>query len=166
MGKLLILGAGQHGRVVKEIAELGGQFEEIAFLDDKSPLAIGKLEEYLKYKEEYQSAHVAFGNAKLRREWIKKLMEAGFELPVIAHPTAIISESAQIGPAVVMGAYTVVNRESVVGCGTILAVGAKVDHNVSIGKYCHMDCGAIVECNAVVPNTVKVEAGGIFRRDS
>ena len=166
MGKLLILGAGQHGRVVKEIATLSGQFEEIAFLDDKSSLAIGKLEDYLKYKDEYQSAHVAFGNSNLRREWLKKLKGAGFDLPVIAHPTAVISESAQVDSAVVIGACVVVNTESAVGFGTILGTGAKVDHNVSIGKYCHIDCGAIVECNAIVPNMVKVEAGGIFRRDS
>lgn len=166
MGKLLILGAGQHGRVVRELAEIGGQFEQIDFLDDKSALAIGMLNDYMKYKEEYQSAHVAFGNAKLRREWTKKLIEAGFELPWIAHPTAFISKSATVGAAVVVGPYVVINTESVVGCGTILSAGAKVDHNVSIGKYCHIDCGAIVECNAVVPDTVKVDAGSVFRRDS
>lgn len=166
MGNLLILGAGQHGRVVRELVKLSGQFEQIDFLDDKSELAIDVLSAYSKYKEQYQSAHVAFGNAKLRREWLTKLENAGFDLPLIAHPTAVISESAKVGHAVVLGAFTVVNTESVVGSGTILSTGAKVDHNASVGKYCHIDCGAIVECNAVVPDMVKVEAGSIFRRDS
>ena len=166
MGNLLILGAGQHGRVVKELALLSGKFEQINFLDDKSELAIGVLADYTKYKEQYPAAHVAFGNAKLRREWINKLIEVGYELPVIAHPTAVISKSAKVEDAVVMGAFSVVNTEAVVKCGTILSAGAKVDHNASVGRYCHVDCGAIVECNAIVPDTVKIEAGSIFRRDS
>lgn len=166
MGGLLILGAGQHGRVVKELAELTGQYEQIDFLDDKSEFAIGTLSDYLKYRERYEAAHVAFGNPKLRKEWIDKLSAAGYELPVIAHPTAVVSKSASIGQAVVIGPFAVVNTESVVNCGTILSAGAKIDHNASIGEYCHVDCGAIVECNAIVPDGIKIEAGNVFRRDS
>ena len=39
---LLIIGAGEYGQVIKEIAELNG-FEKIEFLDDKNPIAIGKI---------------------------------------------------------------------------------------------------------------------------
>ena len=57
--KLLILGAGMFGMVVKEIAEEMGTFEQISFLDDTFgnvwPMCdsrnnhIGKLEDYLKF---------------------------------------------------------------------------------------------------------------------
>lgn len=43
MEKLVILGAGQYGFVVKEVAETMCCFIEIDFLDDYSEIAIGKL---------------------------------------------------------------------------------------------------------------------------
>ena len=43
---LLILGAGGHGRVVKETAVAMGNFDRVDFLDDHSELAIGKCEDY------------------------------------------------------------------------------------------------------------------------
>ena len=50
---LLILGAGQYGRVVKETAEAMGCFGKISFLDDNSPLALGKLDEYSRFAGKY-----------------------------------------------------------------------------------------------------------------
>ena len=165
MKNLLILGAGQHGRVVKEIAELSGVFEKIDFLDDNADFAIGKLSDYEQYVGQYEAAHVAFGNPNLRKEWVERLAIAGYELPVICHPTAVISKSACIEDAVVIGPFVVVNTESVIKKGTILSAGAKVDHNACVGAYCHVDCGAVVECNANVPDTVKLVAGTVHRRD-
>lgn len=43
---LLILGAGQYGMVAKEVAESMNCFDKIDFLDDKNPIAVGKLCEY------------------------------------------------------------------------------------------------------------------------
>lgn len=42
---LLILGAGEFGHVVKEIAEDIGIFDKIDFLDDFNPLAIGRFDD-------------------------------------------------------------------------------------------------------------------------
>lgn len=75
---LLILGAGGHGRVVKETALSIGrnEFQNIAFLDDNNPDAIGKLNEYHSFVKEYQYAFVAIGDPTLREEWFQKLTEA------------------------------------------------------------------------------------------
>ena len=42
--KLLVIGAGGYGRLAKEIAILNG-YEIVDFLDDNSPLAVGKVDE-------------------------------------------------------------------------------------------------------------------------
>ena len=52
MENLLILGAGQHGRVAKEIAETMDCYSKIDFLDDLAECAIGKLSEYKNFKTE------------------------------------------------------------------------------------------------------------------
>ena len=49
---LLIIGAGGHGKVVAEVAEACG-YENIAFLDDNSPEAIGKISDMIFYRERF-----------------------------------------------------------------------------------------------------------------
>ena len=41
---LLILGAGEYGKLIKEM--VGTKYDEISFLDENSETAIGKLEKY------------------------------------------------------------------------------------------------------------------------
>ena len=50
MKKLLILGAGQYGKVAYEIASAMEQFERIEYLDDNSETAVGKLSDYKNLK--------------------------------------------------------------------------------------------------------------------
>ena len=60
---LLILGAGGHGRVVREVAEATGQYENIAFFDDNTDQTdvIGKLSDYDKFTGQFDYAFVAIG---------------------------------------------------------------------------------------------------------
>ena len=64
MKSLLIIGAGGHGQVVKEIAQDLG-YERIDFIDDHNSRAIGKIKDLENFKE-YQNAFVGIGNNKLR----------------------------------------------------------------------------------------------------
>src|SRR4051812_20730076 len=93
---LLILGAGGHGRVVKETAEAIGIFEQIDFLDDQLDLSIGKCEDFQEYINDYSYGFVAIGNNEQRIRWIERLIEAGFNLPILVHPTAYVSPSAKL----------------------------------------------------------------------
>ena len=97
MRKLLILGAGQYGKVAYEIAEAMGQFEEISFLDDQNPAALDKLDTYAAFRSEYNSAVVAMGDAALRLELLEKLEQCGYQIPTLIHPAAYVSPSAIIG---------------------------------------------------------------------
>ena len=45
MKKLLIIGAGGHGKVTAEIAEALGVYETVDFADDNSPNAVGRITE-------------------------------------------------------------------------------------------------------------------------
>ena len=91
---LLILGAGGYGHVVREIAEDSGIFDKIDFLDDSSPLAIGKFGDAEKFLKGYPNAVVALGNAELRLGYIEKLRAAGFQIPAIISPRASAARCA------------------------------------------------------------------------
>jgi NDP-sugar pyrophosphorylase family protein len=124
---LLILGAGGHGRVVKETAEAMSVFNKIDFLDDNSEMAIGKLNDVSELSKEYRYAFVAIGSNELRMEWIKRVEELGYILPVIIHPKAIVSPSASVYP------------------GTIVNMGALIQTNVVIEKGCIVGAGSIID---------------------
>lgn len=79
--KLLILGAEGHGRVCAEIARK--TYEKISFLDDNSVDAIGKLSEIEKYVAEYDEVFIAFGNTKIRKEWMEKLKRMDTKLQLL-----------------------------------------------------------------------------------
>ena len=159
---LLILGAGGHGRVVKETAEAMGCFDKIDFLDDISGSAIGKCADFQQYTGMHKFAFVAFGNNELRYEWMVKLIEFGFKLPTLIHPTAYVSPSATIGEGSIVIAKAAVNANSTIGKGCIISLGALVDHDCHIGECAHINTGAVVKAGSKVERLTKIDAGSIY----
>jgi sugar O-acyltransferase (sialic acid O-acetyltransferase NeuD family) len=155
MSRLLILGAGGHAKVVAETAIASGQFSEVAFLDDRctgpdqlasvlgfpvlGPLALA-LE--LIHRQQFAVAAVAFGNATARLNWIEKLDAAGYLLPVLIHPTAWVSPSAQLGSGSVVFAQAAVQSLATIGVGAILNTGCSVDHDGQLAGGVHICPGA------------------------
>jgi NDP-sugar pyrophosphorylase family protein len=164
---LLILGAGGHGRVVKEIAEAMGVFEKIDFLDDNPDCeqSIGLCIDNEKLIGSYNFAIPSFGNNELRLKWIERLKENCFTIPVLIHPTAFISPSVLIYEGAVVEAKAIVNTNSVIDRGCIVSVGAIVDHDTFIGRGCHIDCGAIVNSNCLVKALSKIDSGKVITRN-
>lgn len=168
--KLLILGAGGHGRVVKETAGLmkdkanNPLFDEISFLDDNSPEAIGRLDEYESFCGEYRFAFAAFGNNTFRLEWMDKLEKAGFSVPTLIHPMAVVSPSAVIDNGTVIEAGAIINTNCKIGRGAIISVGTIIDHDSTIGEGCHIDCGAVVKSMCNVQPYRKVQSNEIINR--
>ncbi len=190
MSKLLILGAGGHGKVVAEIASLMKQWDEIAFLDDKEELKevngykiIDKLKNYKLYKEEYKNAFVAIGNNKLRINLINNLLMEGFNVPILVHPTAIISKNVKIDKGTVIMAGAVINTNSVIGKGCIINTSSSIDHDcilkdgvhispgvhvggtVNIGKCTWVCIGSSIANNITIGKNVVVAAGAAVIKD-
>ena len=155
MSGLLILGAGGHSKVVAETALDSGVASRVAFLDDR---CIGQAERLhvlgwpvmgplvLSLKAEtaarFDAAVVAIGHAATRLHWIQKLQEAGYHLPVLIHPTAWVSPSANLGPASVVFAQVAVQAQASIGTGAILNTGCSVDHDAKLADGVHICPGA------------------------
>ena len=157
---LLIIGAGGHGKVVAEVARDCG-YEEIAFLDDNSDEAIGKISEMHKFTSLYKEAFVAIGNNKVRGEILTQLKTAGYEIPVLIHPSAYISRTAKIQRGTVVEPKAIVNTHADVSEGCIISVGAIVDHDTKLEECVHVNAGAIVKAGATIEAYVKLEAGEV-----
>ncbi len=147
MNKLMILGAGGHGRVVAEIAQLSGKYTDIAFLDDKAPEAsfpypyMGKCEELTDYLTDYDF-FIAIGNAAIRRRLQTEVEEAGGRIIMLIHPAAIISKDVTIGKGTVIMAGAIVNTGAKIGDGVILNTASSVDHDCIVEDFCHVSVGA------------------------
>jgi UDP-N-acetylbacillosamine N-acetyltransferase len=159
---LLILGAGGHGKVVKETAMAMGCFESIDFLDDQSEVAIGKCKDYKQFAHHYAYAFIAIGTNVLRMNWAEELIEAGFQLPVLIHPTAYVSPSATVEAGSIVCAKAVVHTNAFIKRGCIISIGALVDHDSFIDEYTHIDTGAIVKAGSKVDHLKKVDTGMVY----
>ena len=168
MGKrLLVLGAGGHGKVVQEVArslldiDRKPVYEAVDFLDDNSVDAIGKIADFEKYQDKYSDVFCGIGNNKVRKQLLDQVKELGYSIPVLIHPTAYISPSAVMESGTVVEPKAIVNANTVVHKGCIISVGAIVDHDVVIDSYVHVNAGAIVKAGARVESGRKLEASEV-----
>lgn len=130
---LLIIGAGQYGHLVKELAEDCG-YEKGAFLDDNSPEAIGKVSEAESFCRDYKEVIVAIGNLQVR-EMLANELEKQFCLATLIHPTAYVSRSAEVAPGCFIELGAIVQTEAQLGKACIINAGAVVNHNSIVEGY-------------------------------
>ena len=142
---LLILGAGSHGTELRELARSLNVFRRVEFLDDDPAKgAVGPCEHLEQYVWEYPVAIPAVGDKALRMRWLEELARAGFVLPVLIHPTAVVSANATIGYGTVVAARATVGLGAVIGRGCIISSGATIDRGVVIPDGSHIQCGQVV----------------------
>lgn len=147
MKKIIIIGAGGHGRVVSETAKLNG-YEVIGFLDDAdNQTTVGKVADFIKYICDFDFI-VAIGNNKVRMRIQSELIKRGANVVSLIHPNTTVSESASIGKGTVVMAGAVINAGAVIGNGAIINTCASVDHDCRIGNFSHISVGARI-CGTV-----------------
>lgn len=161
--RLIILGAGGHGRVVADIARQTGRYEQIHFLDDYATGAdvTGKCEDYLKFKDGDTEMYPAFGNNEARIQWENRIMEMGITLAKIVHPLAYVSPKAEVADGCVIMPYAIVNTGTKIGKACILNIGSLVDHDCVLEEGCHLAPGAIVKGENHLPKGTKVDSGEV-----
>lgn len=84
------------------------------------------------------------GKSSIRDKLYHRAKQTGFRLPVIIDPSAVISDSAQVGEGIFIGKNAVVNAGARIGDMCIINTGAIVEHNNRIGEYSHIAVGAVL----------------------
>ena len=166
MGKdtnLLIIGAGQYGHVVKEIAELMGCYEKIDFVDDNSDESIGRISDLDELSNMYSNVIVAIGNANIRKSIMAELHQ--YNIISVIHSRAVISKNCVIGRGCVVEAGAVINTDAQLEEGVLVSAGAVVNHNSKVGSCSHIDCNSVVESGCIVPSALKIHSGTVFTKN-
>lgn len=142
---IYIYGASGHGFVCADVARSNG-YDGIIFLDDVK-------KEYLKFDESLEKfdIFIAIGDNKTREKLYEKVLNCGFNVVNLIHPSAIISPSACIeqGGVLIMP-NVVVNAKAVVGKGAILNTSCVVEHECKIGEFTHISVGAKLTGNVKI----------------
>ena len=140
MNKLIIVGAGGHGKVIADIALKTG-YTNICFVDDSAggevlglPI-IGKISDLSKLNDSATDFVIAIGNNKVRQA-IAETYDVNWI--TLVHPSAQIAIDVTIDN------------------GTVIMAGAVVNPSTKIGKHCIINTGAIVEHDNVIEDYVHV----------
>ncbi|MFI2857088.1 acetyltransferase [Paenibacillus sp. JSM ZJ436] len=145
--KLMIIGAGGHGKVCADIAMKMDNWSSISFLDDNESITtfkdievIGTSSEISEYIREYD-VFIAVGDNVVRQRLQQELESLGAQLTTLIHPSAVIGEQVQIGIGSVVMAGAVINCCTQIGKGCIINTSSSIDHDNTIGDYVHISPG-------------------------
>ena len=167
MKRLLIIGAGGHGRSVAEAVVAQGTYSLIGFVDDgcvpgtlvfQWPV-LGSAASLSELKKQADCVVVAVGNNVVREKMLGLALAAGFELATVIHPRAYVSSSAAVGPGSAIMAGSVVGAEARLGVATIVNSGAVVDHHAVVEDYGHLGVGACMAGGSYLGRSAWMQAG-------
>ena len=158
---ILIIGAGGHSKVVYDLLQNKYDYDEIAFLDDNfedlkiknnSLNILGKLDliENIEIRTKFQNAFVAIGESYKRVDISKKILQLGFEMPNLIHPTAYISKSVQIGIGNLVLANVVLQADVNIDNYVIINNSCNIDHDCVIEEGVHISPGVIMGGNVKI----------------
>lgn len=158
--RLIIVGAGGHGRVCADIAALVG-YGEICFLDDSNVAGmnvIGKVSDFTKYVRN-ADFFVAIGNNETRQRLYAIMKEAGANIVSLVHPASTVAPSVKIGSGVAIMAGAVINNGVTIGDGVIINTCSSVDHDCRISDFTHISVGAHLAGSVTVGARAFIAAG-------
>ena len=139
--KVIIIGAGGHGKVIADIVVRAGD-DLLGFLDDdqtKDSLAgfpvLGTVAEASRWQDAFFV--VAIGEPDIRERIVESMPWARWYTAI--HSTAIVSQ-----------------METTIGEGSMIMAGAIISPGVTVGRHCILNTGSIVEHNTVLEDYVHV----------
>ena len=154
MNRLIIIGAGGHGKVIADNALKNG-YKDICFIDDhvKGEImgypVVGRSNDIESFNDGNTDFIIGIGNNEVRKT-IAKTYNVNWV--AIVHPSAQIAFNAEIGKGTVVMANAVINACTTVGEHCIINTGAIVEHDNVIENYVH------ISPNAALGGTVRIGA--------
>ena len=86
------------------------------------------------------------------------------DAPPIVHPAGVVSVSARLGRATLIGPLAVVNAAAAIGAGVIVNTGAIVEHECVVADAAHLSPGSVLCGGVRVGARAWIGAGAIVIR--
>ena len=166
--KLIILGAGGHGKVAADIA-MRNAYDEIMFLDDNPEIkeclgfpVVGRISDANTYDGDF---FVAIGNPNTRESCQNQLESQRKTIVSLIHPSVIIESGVTIGCGTIMMAGAVVNPCVKIGKGAIINTCASADHDCMIGDYTHISVGVHIAGRVTIGDRTWIGIGAVVKNN-
>lgn len=168
---ILVLGAGGHGKAVVDLVLTHGGWRAAGVVD-AAPRVAALLGVTVLGDESLLAAlarsgighaHPAVGNNVQRVAAAGRLAEAGFALPALVHPAAILSHGATIGEGVAVLARAVIGPEARIGRLALVNTGAIVEHDCIVEDAAHIAPGAVLTGGVRIGAGAMIGAGAVIR---
>lgn len=159
--RLIIIGAGGHGKVVADNALKNG-YTDIAFVDDAVageclgfPI-IGKIDDIAAMDDGKTDFVLGIGDNKTRKTIAE---ENSVNWVTLIHPSAQIAVNASIGKGTVIMAGAVVNASATIGRHCIINTCSVVEHDNVIKDYVHISPGVHLSGAVTIGNSSWIGTG-------
>ncbi len=169
--RVLIYGAGGHGRSLAALVVKADQLELVGFVDDGFGVDETVLGQPVLGGREALSVllgsgiHLAIngvggiGHLQSRLDVFRWLADAGFCSPTVIHPSAILEDSAQVSPGAQVFPLAYLGTQVQVGFGCIINTGAIVSHDCILGDFANLSPGAVLAGGVVVAEGALIGMG-------
>lgn len=165
---LAFIGYSGHAYVCIEIALLLN-YNILGYHDvievSKNPYQLSFLGEETQFGKHQGLLFSSIGDNKIRHKVYKTVSVIKSDMFVtLQHPTAIVSETVQIGKNVLISAGAVINAQCHIGTGCIINTGAIIEHECQVQDFAHVAPGAVLLGNIYVGPRSFIGAGAVVKQ--
>jgi UDP-perosamine 4-acetyltransferase len=192
--RVIVWGAGGHGKVIVDALLASGSCTVVGILDDDktkagtkvlgvlvshSPSGLKALSETL----ELDHVAIGIGDNYARYKKFQQVKSCGLKAMNVIHPSAHISRFVELGIGITILAGAVINPGTVIEDNVCVNTAASIDHDnyleaschifpnatltgsVRVGQFAYVGSGAVVAPNLTVNKYSQVGAGAVVLKD-
>lgn len=173
MKRLIIIGAGNIGKIVCEYAKLSNDYNKQWIIagylefedkqveaDPQYPQIVGSVEKYQPSNEDLFIC--SYANVDDRKKSVQILEQKGAVFINIIHPSANILSTSKMGVGNLIGAFTTLSVNTTIGNHTIIQDHCNIGHDCIIGDFSHLYVGNIVCGINTLGECVTVYTGSVI----
>lgn len=195
MSSVIIVGTGDHARVVSELVRAAGHVASGHVEPDATRLAridwrgeaplLGGLDDGDRWFDAHRGASfvVAIGANEVRRRAYERCLELGLRPIALVHPTAVVLGNASVAPGAqvcamaligvsarieedaIVNSMASVDHDGLIEAHAFIGPGARLAGRVRVGSGAHVGIGAIVREGTIIGDGALVAAGAVVVAD-
>ena len=163
MERVVIIGAGAHGREVVEIlrhqAQIYPNIEAIGYVDEDLKLkgrilddlpVMGSWEWFEGVDRQEIAVICALGFSEIRKRMVDRAIEIGLRFVNAISPVSYVSPNATIGEGIVIYPSGIAGRGTFIGDHAVINAGAVVSHDTRLGAYTTLNPGVNLAGNVSI----------------
>ena len=175
--KILLVGAGQHARVVLYNIQEQNKYDVIGILDknlDKAKeekffegipildIDYSKIDlKELKEKLGTDKFFISFGNMKYRKKVWELFKNSGWNSVNIIHPNAVISKNAKLGEGILIECGCLITPNPIIGDNVVVNTGSQVNHDNIIENHVYIASGVVLSGGVKIGENTLLDDGVI-----